>query len=61
MDAGGLEEELGAMHLTAAGTREGFTMLQLTTALPGMSCWPSAPFAFIQVFLCHWHHLLSGV
>ncbi|CAL8469255.1 g8796 [Coccomyxa elongata] len=35
VDAGGLEEDLGAMQLTAAGTREGFTLLQLNAFMPG--------------------------
>ena len=43
VDAGALEEDLGAMQLTAAGTREGFTLLQLSTGMAGMSCWPLTP------------------
>ena len=34
-DAGALEEDLGALVLNAAGTREGLTLLQLTAAAPG--------------------------
>ncbi len=47
VDAGGLEEDLGAMQLTAAGTREGFTLLQLNTFMPGTSCRPFIPSGFI--------------
>lgn len=39
VDAGGLEEDLGGMQLTAAGTRQGFTTLQLTECIPGALCW----------------------
>lgn len=37
-DAASLEENLGGMLLNTAGTRQGFTMLQLTSCMPGMSC-----------------------
>jgi len=40
VDAGGLEEAFGGMQLHAAGTREGFTLLQLTACMPGL-CWRS--------------------
>lgn len=36
VDAGGLEEAFGAMQLDAAGTCEGFTLLQLTACMPGV-------------------------
>jgi polyribonucleotide nucleotidyltransferase len=34
-DAASLEETLGSMQLSTAGTRAGFTMLQLTSCMAG--------------------------
>ncbi len=38
VDAGGLEEDFGGMQLNAAGTRVGFTLLELTACMPGTIC-----------------------